>query len=241
MATLVVLGTGLASTSAGAIDLGIPPLWKPGFAVSPTTLSRKQPTPVRMLASGQYRSKEGTHLPALRELEIKGDRNLDLNLEDVPVCGGGGRDGRGDVEESCRDALIGSGRATVEIAFPEEPMTWVQGKLRVYNGGGTKAKRRLYAHVYLPAPVTAEIVVPLLLGKIGEGHFGWRLTAEVPKIAGGAGSIFGYSVRIGRRFLTATCPDGSLEFAVTSNFEDGELLSGRVIEDCTVAKAHVRQ
>jgi hypothetical protein len=80
-------------------------------------------------------------------------------------------------------------------------------------------------------------VIPITIRKIDDERFGWRASAEVPKIAGGAGSIYGYSLRIGKRFLRATCGDGRLELRAASTFVDGEKVTGRTVQACSVAKS----
>jgi len=232
-----------ASASAEApVDIGTPIVPTFHFGVAPTKLSRTHPTHVTMSESGQYRTTDGSHVPALRELELEGDRHLALDLKDVPVCRGrSGRDGRGGLEEQCRDALLGSGKLTAEIAFPESALQWTSGKLHLYNGGRGEDGWRLLALATLTVPTPSELIVPITIRKIDDGRFGWRASAAVPKIAGGSGSIYGYSLRISKRFLTATCRGGRLQLRALSSFADGSLLSGRAIQTCTVAEPDVRQ
>jgi hypothetical protein len=237
---VIALGVGVVAATAGGVDIGMPVSWSPRFTISPTKLSRTHPTHVTMLASGQYRTTDGSHVPALRELELEGDRHLAFDLKEVPVCSGGGRESRGRIEEDCRDALVGGGKVTIEISDPESRLMWVRGRLSLYNGGGTKDVRRLYAHADLP-PRVRELVIPITIRKVDDERFGWRASAEVPKIAGGAGSIYGYSVRIGKRFLRATCADGRLELRATSTFVDGEKVTGRTVQTCSAAEPYVRR
>lgn len=211
-----------------------------GFGVTPAKLSPTEPKPVRLTAHGGYRTDDGSHVPAVRELQVDVDRHLSLELEDVPVCSGSHYDYRGSIEDFCRDALIGRGKVTVEIAFPEEPMMWVQGTLNLYNGGRKPDGRYLIAYAFLSAPITGALLLPITIRRIDSGRFGWRVTAEVPKIAGGSGSIFGYSVRIGKRFLSATCA-GQFEIRTVSTFIDGTSLSERVVRPCAVPEPHVRK
>lgn len=240
-AVVATVAISVATATAGAIDLGTPLYETPRFAISPSRLPGTQPAQVRMSASESYRISDGSHVPALEELEIKGDRHLALELDGASVCSLRGYDPRGSIEEQCRDALVGRGKLTVEVAFPEEPLLWVRGRLSLYNGGRTEHGRRLVAAAFLSAPVTAELTIPFLVEKLDKGRFGWRAKAKVPKIAGNSGSIFGYSMRIGKRFLRATCADGRFEFGTVSTFADGSQLFGRVTRPCSVAEPHVGQ
>jgi hypothetical protein len=113
--------------------------------------------------------------------------------------------------------------------------------LTLYNAGHKGKERRLLADAFPPAPVSGEIPTPIAIRKIDKGRFGWRATATVSKIAGGAGSITGYAVRTGKRFLTATCGDGRLQLRAVSTFVDGTRLVENSIRTCAVAEADARQ
>src|SRR5690349_2475432 len=117
----------------------------------------------------------------------------------------------------------------------------VTGDLTLYNMGHSGKERHLLASAFIPAPVTGEIPNPIQVRRIDKGRFGWMATATVPKIAGGSGSITGYSMRIGKRFLTATCGDGRLQLRATSTFVDGTRLVEGSIRACAVAEADARQ
>jgi hypothetical protein len=212
------------------------------FGVTPSKLSAKKPTPARMSISWNGRLDDESPVPALRRLKIEADRNLDLDLAGVPVCRFGPHyDIRpSDIEERCRDAAVGHGRVGVEVRFPEEPAVSTSGKLTVYNLGRKAGGVDLLAHFFLSAPVVAEIVFPIKVRRAA-GRYGWKAQATIPKIAGGSGSITDYSLRIGRRVLCATCPDGKLLLRATSVFLDGTVRRETAIRTCTVAEADPRQ
>jgi hypothetical protein len=238
---LVAVAVAAASASAGGIDIGTPWVLTFHFGVSPTKLSRKPPTQVRVSLSGTYKTADDSHVPALRELQLEGDRHLAFDLKEAPVCSGGHYDYRGALEDFCGDAVIGHGKLTVEVEFPEEPPRTVTGDLSLYNGGRKGNVRRLLANATLPSSVAREVSIPITIRKVDEGRVGWIATAAVPKIAGGAGSITAYSLRIGRRFLTANCGGGRLELRALSYFVDGTKLLQTGIRTCAVTEPHVRQ
>ncbi|HEU4462951.1 MAG TPA: hypothetical protein VFR75_10200, partial [Solirubrobacterales bacterium] len=69
--------------------------------------------------------------------------------------------------------------------------------------------------------------------RIHEGRFGLRVQATVPKIAGGAGSVTKFGLKVGRRFtykgeqksfLTAGCPNGGWMAKGEASFVDGARL-----------------
>ncbi|MDX6635514.1 MAG: hypothetical protein QOF06_1717 [Solirubrobacterales bacterium] len=76
--------------------------------------------------------------------------------------------------------------------------------------------------------------------RVRKGRIGWEAVAAIPKIAGGAGSITDYTLKIGKRFLSATCVS-HFELRAVSIFVDGTRLRERSVRPCAVPKADLRQ
>jgi hypothetical protein len=83
----------------------------------------------------------------------------------------------------------------------------------------------------VPAP-TAIVVRPTVT-RIHQGRFGLRIEARIPRIAGGAGSVTRFDLKIGRRFaymgrkrsfLIAGCPTGTWITKGNVRFGDGTRL-----------------
>lgn len=215
------------------------------FEVAPSVLPRSEPAPVRLSVAGKYQLEEGgPRFEALRSLRIEGDRHIDLDLKGVPVCDGLGRDVRrdlDDMERLCGDAAIGRGHLTATGRFAGERLISATGKLTLYNRGRTAGGARLLAFTYLPAPLTGAIGIPVEVRQINRGRMGWEVRPSIPKLFGAGVWITEYSLRIGKRFLSATCVGGKLALGVVSGFEDGTTRRERAVLPCTVAKADVRQ
>jgi hypothetical protein len=215
------------------------------FAVAPSVLPRSEPAPVRMSVAGKYRLEEGgPRFEALRSLRFEADRHINLDLEGVPVCDGLGLDVRrdlDDMERLCGDAAIGRGYLTAEAAFPGDRLFGSTGKLTLYHRGRTADGARLLAFAYLPAPLTGAIEIPVEVRRINRGRRGWEIRPSIPRSTGGGVWITEYSLRIGKRFLSATCVGGKLVLGVVSGFEDGTTRRERVVRPCTVPEADPRQ
>jgi hypothetical protein len=123
---LMMVALGAAAVTAGAVEIRTLPSTF-NFEIYPRKVSRTQPTHVRMSLTGRYETSDGSHLPALREMKLEGDKHLALDLKGVPKCVGVHSDYRGWLEDFCSDAVIGRGELTTEVAFPEEPMMTVTG------------------------------------------------------------------------------------------------------------------
>lgn len=86
------------------------------------------------------------------------------------------------------------------------------------------------------------VVVKVEITRIHRGHFGLRAVAEIPSIAGGAGSATEFEFTIGRKFtysgrkqsfLTASCPTGSYYTEGEVLFSDGTTMGLKHVLPCT--------
>lgn len=208
-----------------------------GFDFAPPKLSRTEPTPVRIEVTGKYRAEDGDRLPAATKLQLLADRHLALDLNGVPGCRRPGRDVRRDVdamEALCRKSIVGRGHISVEVEFPDQPKLLVRERVIVYKASDSPAGIDLVVFTFLPAPVTSEIVIPVDIRRVNKGRFGWEAALSIPKIAGGYGSLADYSLRIGKRFLSATCADGRLELSAATTTVEGQWVPEKAVRPCVV-------
>jgi hypothetical protein len=146
------------------------------------------------------------------------------------------------VKAACRgDAIIGRGRATVEIAFPEVAPIVTEAELTVINGGVRGGVTTLYATAYLTVPTPATLAAKVKIEKIHNGHFGTEATVAIPKVAGGSGSVTSFNATIDRRFsrrgktvgvATLKCPDGKVLARADELFADGTHLEAKLSQPC---------
>ncbi|HET8566346.1 MAG TPA: hypothetical protein VFL77_07715 [Solirubrobacterales bacterium] len=204
---------------------------------SPTKLPKKKMAPIVLTASGKIQTKDGSHPPALKTVEVESDKNGTINTKGVPVCKSGqlqSRDTKA-AEKVCGSAIIGTGTTSVEIQFPEQNPIPVNSKLLVFNGGTSGGKTTLFIHAYITVPTPAAIVTTVKIKKIHKGRYGLLSVASVPKIAGGSGSVKSFSLKVGnkKKVLSAKCPDGKLQAHATAIFADGTKASAAIVRTCT--------
>jgi hypothetical protein len=202
---------------------------------SPTKLPKKKLAPISLTASGKISTKDGTHPPALKEAVVKTDKNGAINVKGIPVCKSGQLQSR-DTEaarKACPKAIIGKGKTTVEVQFPEQKPIDVTSELLVFNGGLKGGTTTLFIHAYFSAPVTGAIVTTVKVKKVKEGRYGLKSIATIPKIAGGSGSVTFFTLTLKKGIVKATCPDGKLQARGTAVFADGTRAKGTVIRPCT--------
>lgn len=212
--------------------------------ISPTKLPRHGTAPVTARLIAGVKSRDGSHPPALQSVRIDIDKTIAVDAVGLPTC----RKSRLEATSSavarraCGKAIIGSGEAEVEVAFPEQAPFRSSGPLLLFNGGvhGTTTTVLLHAYVDVPAPTA--IVVKTTITRIHQGPYGMRIQARVPRIAGGAGSVTHFKLKVGRRytykgrsksFLEAGCPTGTWRVKGHAEFSDGTALGLTHLFSCT--------
>lgn len=201
-----------------------------GFA--PKKLPKKKLAPITLTASGKLATKDGTHPPALTEAIVETDKNGAVFVKGLPVCKSGQLQSRDTAaaRKACPKAVIGTGKTTVEVAFPEQKPVLVDSDLTVFNGGQHGGTTTFYIHAFFTAPIAGAIVTTLKITKVHNGRYGLKTIAKVPKIANGSGSVLSFDLKIGKRYtykgkkvsvLSAKCADGKLQAKATSKFLDG--------------------
>lgn len=241
---LIALVAMLALTLA-AVALGSPnrKVWCAGNiciaddgGISPEALPKHGKAPVTARLNAEVSTRDGSHPTPFKSMDLKIDRTISLDAEGLPVCHAGQIEASttATVKQVCGDAIVGSGKAEVEVAFPEQAPFRSTGPLVLFNGGVNGAVTTLLLHAYVNVPAPTAIVVKAKITKIHEGQFGMRIQAEVPKIAGGAGSVTMFDLHVGRRytykgkkksFLSASCPTGVWVAKGQASFTDGTTLA----------------
>jgi hypothetical protein len=188
--------------------------------ISPTALPKHGSAPVTARIEGEVKTSDGSHPPALQDLQADIDRTIQVDAVGLPTC----RESQlkatssATAKKVCGDAIVGSGSAEVEVAFPEQAPFRSTGPLLLFNGGVHGATTTVFLHAYVDVPAPTAVIVRATVSRIHKGRFGLRLEAHVPEVAGGAGSATAFEIRIGRRytyrgrrksFLSAGCPTGS--------------------------------
>jgi hypothetical protein len=231
---LTVAGVAAAEKPVKVIAGNLELTFNGGF--SPKTLSKTKLTPITLNVSGKIRTKDGTHPPAMKEFLLEADKNSGVDVKGLPVCTASKLQSQDTkhAEAICRPAIIGSGNATAEIAFPEQPPIPAKSKIIAFNGGFKGGVTTFYIHAYLTVPTPAAIVSTVKIKKIHKGRFGIGSVTTIPKIAGGSGSVTDFNLTINKKgVLLAKCADGKLQAHGTAVFSDGTRASAEVIRTCT--------
>ena len=206
---------------------------------TPKVLSKTKPTPITLNVSGEIKTVDGTHPPALKEFVLETDKNGAVNVKGLPACKASQLQSQDTkhAEAICKSAIIGSGTTDIQIEFPEQAPIPVHSKLLVFNGGFKGGVTTLFIHAYITVPTPAAVVTTVKISKIHNGRYGTKSVASIPKIAGGSGSVTSFNLKINKKgVLTLKCPDGKIYAHGNAVFSDNTRAQAEVIRTCTGKK-----
>lgn len=214
--------------------------------ITPKKLSRTVPTPIALDLSGDLQTADGSHPPVLKTLDLEFDKHGRLNTKGLATCTPSKLQSTltAQAKSACKDALVGEGKVSAEIAFPEQAPFDASGPLLIFNGAPKGGKQVLIFHVYAHVPAPTTFVTTALISKQG-GKYGTRAQVTIPTIVSGQGSLTSFKAHIQKTWvakgkkeslLLATCPTGSLYAHGTFTFTDGTKASGDVVRPCTPGK-----
>jgi hypothetical protein len=216
---VAIMGTETTASPAVSCTLAscLAPTLTPTFvdSISPRKLPPAEYVPVTSTIFGKIATSDGTHPSALREATVDIDKDVKINVKGFPACKisqlkRGDQDG---VLNACGQAIAGRGLARFEIALPEREPIVVTSRLTVFNGreDGGKATLLIYGFNTSPAPATG-----IIRATLARKRSGISAVIQIPRIAGGNGSLLELKLRIGKTFagkegrvgyLEAKCPD----------------------------------
>jgi hypothetical protein len=218
---------------------------------TPRALPRDRPAPVTVAVEGAISTTDGTQPPPLRRFEIGLNRNGRISAQGLPQCTSPRLQSTSTEEalQRCRPALVGRGHFGANVAFPSQTPFPAEGTMLAFNGK-QNGRPALLLHLYGTAPARAAFVLPMIISHRPDGRYGTVLSAKIPTLAGGVGSIAEIDLKIGRNytyrgqrrsFISASCaaptgfPGAVFSFARGNfYFADGRKLETTLERDCRV-------
>jgi hypothetical protein len=210
--------------------------------IAPTAFPKKEKAPVTLTLEGKLKTTDGSHIPPAKTISLDFDKAGELFTKGFPSCSAGEIESTltAQAKATCGKALVGTGRVTAEIAFPEQAPFGASGPLLIFNASKGN-KQALLLHVYAKVPAPTTFVVPVAIKKT-HGKYGTNAFIKVPTITSGQGSVTSFKAKIGKKFtvggkkeslLNASCPTGTLFVHGDFDFADGTKLNGTFSKPCT--------
>ena len=218
---------------------------------SPHSLPRDRLAPVTIAVNGEIGTTDGSHPPAVRRVEIAINRHGQLSTQGLPACSGPLLQSTSTETalQRCRPALVGRGHFAANVEFPSAEPVLANGAMLAFYGR-SNGRRALLLHLYATTPVRATFVLPLIISNKGGELFGTTLSAKIPTLAGGLGSVTKIDLKVGRNytyrgrprsFISASCPaPAGFPGAVfplargSFYFADGRKIDATLERDCRV-------
>jgi hypothetical protein len=243
LALAAVLGVALAAVAAQAevVRLGDVQISVQG-AIFPSRLPAKTLSPTNLELSAKIATTDSTHVPRMDTIEVESNRHGYVDTKSIPTCAPSKllNTLTAQARRACRKALIGTGQASAEIAFPEQPPFKAGGPMLIFNGPPKHGHPRFVFHVYahVPAPTTFVTTGTIEQG----GRRGPHIEIQIPTIVDGQGSLTGFVATV-HKVIRANCPaPAGLPGAIfpfaksTFTFIDGRSVHSVLVRECQVRR-----
>jgi hypothetical protein len=204
---------------------------------APKALPKFVNAPIVTEGGGKLSTLTGELPPILDIFILEFDKHGALDTTGLAVCTKGKLVAT-DVpaaRRACGDAIVGKGFGRAVVKFPEQAPIDVGSPITLFNGPKKGRNDTIIAHAHLDYPGPTTFIVPIVIEKINNGVFGYRVKVDIPKIAGGYGHPISGSAKVGRKwtfkgrkhsYINARCEAGRFvvrgEFSFKPGPEDSE-------------------
>ncbi|MDX6610506.1 MAG: hypothetical protein QOF85_2431 [Solirubrobacterales bacterium] len=222
-----------------------------GIDFAPKTLPLANDAPIEVWGHQRLRTKDGSVPPALTHLKFEFAKDGSVETRGLPTCP------RRKLiattteraRQACPGAIVGTGFATAIIAFPEQAPISASTPVIFFNGPPVDGDPTVIVHGHLDVPAPTTYIDTFQIESIHRGSLGYRVEADLARIAGGYGSLTYFRFHLGAHwrfrgerlsFITAHCavPGRSrLLGRSETQYADGTTLFGTFFGRCQVRKA----
>lgn len=212
-------------------------------SVAPKALYKKTASPAALNVEVKTgKSDGGVPSPAVHDV-IDFDQNLSLATKGLPTCTAQQLQSTTTeaAELACGKAKIGSGSAITLL--PLSVLYTEPTKVTAFNGVPQGGKPVVLLHAYGTTPLQTTLVLVGTVSNYGKEGFGPRLDVTIPAIAGGAGVITDFKVKIQKswtykgkkmNFVNAKCPASKkLKYRGAFTYADGTTIDATTTQACT--------
>jgi hypothetical protein len=241
---LVGVGSALAARQVIKVHLqagNIIVIGEGGFA--PETLPRNVDAPIEIFGKGHLETADGTYPPILKTIQFEFDKHGSVDTTGLAKCSAAKLQATtvAAARKLCPGAIVGTGFGKAVVLFPEQGPIPASSAITLFNGPEIGGDPSVLAHAHLTVPAPTTFIVPIRIETIHNGRYGYRVKAEIPRIAGGYGHPIAGSIRVGRKwthkgeqhsFANARCADGRLQAVGEFTFKDGTSLKGTFLGTC---------
>lgn len=240
---LLAVGAVLLSGSAGAATVRVGTLVLHADAgFEPQVLPQRAYAPIHFQGFGEIKTTDGSMPPALEHIKLEFDHDGHLTTAGLAVCRPSQLEGASTQEarNRCGGAIVGTGRIGAAVDVAGIARLELRAPLTIFNGPIRDGDPTAILHAQAPFPVSETYVIVIPIER-HQGPYGYRVSFDIPPIAGGFGSLTYISAKIGRfykvhgvqrSYISARCSDYILQTKGYFSFADGNVIYGSVFKTC---------
>jgi hypothetical protein len=215
-----------------------------GAVIGPKKLYKKIFTPASLEVTTALTTSSPSGFPSpTTHVVIDFDKNAKVFSKGVPTCDPTKLQNTSTevALQQCGNAKIGSGtgQAVINVGGKLLP---APATVTAFNGKPVGGKTVVLLHTYATSPVQTTLVLTGVVSNYNKEGYGPRLDVEVPLIAGGAGALTDFNVKIDKKykyrgepvsFISAKCPASKkLKVRSVFTFRDGQTANPTYLQKC---------
>ncbi len=240
---LLAVGAVLLVGSAGAATVRVGTLvLRADGGFEPQVLPKQSYAPIHFQGFGEIKTTNGSMPPALQHIRLDFDHDGRLTTAGLPECKPSQLEGATtrQARQRCGGAVVGTGKLGAEVSLAGIARLELRTPLTVFNGPRRNGDPTAILHAQAPFPVSETYVIVIPIER-RQGTFGYRVSFDIPPIAGGFGALTYISAKIGRlyefhgqqrSYISARCSDYILQTQGYFSFADGNVIYGSVFKAC---------
>lgn len=217
--------------------------------IGPKKLSKTKLTPATLEVTTKVTNattKGNVPVPATKVV-VDFDKTAKLFTKGLPTCNASQLQSVSTeiAKQNCKGAIIGKGKAAALLPVGASIFN-VDQIVTAFNGAPTGGKPTVLLHSYGTTPVQTTLVLVGVVTNYNKQGYGPRLDVTVPLIAGGAGALTDFNVKIDKKwkykgesksFISAKCPNSKkLKARGAFTFKDGETITALSSQSCQQRK-----
>lgn len=219
------------------------------LSFSPQTLPQVEYVGITLSADAKLSTTDGSYPPPAEFVEAEFEKHGYLETRGLPTCPPRRLEATtpAQARRACPDAIVGTGFGEGVVLFPEQGPIEASSAITFFNGPKIGGDPTVISHAYLAIPAPTAILIVFRVKKIDDPYFGTRVEADIPALAGGAGSVQAFRFKLGRKwsykgkqlnFLNAHCHVPGLRRLARGRvkFTDGTDLSGSIFGSCRIRR-----
>src|SRR3954451_20541628 len=157
---------------------------------TPTTLPKKGFAPIKLHGFGKISTEDGSPPPVLETVTLWFDKHGKVETRGLPTCTPGklAATTTAQARKLCPGAIVGTGFGKAVVNFPEQGPILAGSPITIFNGAPKHGNPTVLAHAHLTVPGPTTFVVPIEIQRVNDGRYGFKVVADIPRIAGGYGT-----------------------------------------------------